>query len=150
MEAYRKAGDLYENEESPSTASKCYLKVAHLAVETKEYEIALKYFTIVGMKAAQNPLLKFGAKEYFLKAVLTALVIDHVRATNELGTFTDAFKEVFGQSREQAFCEKAILCVEKADLTEFQSIVKKFNKYSKLDHWTRLWLFSVPPHHLNF
>ena len=135
MEAYRKAGDLYEQEESSSTAFRCYLKVAHLAVEVKEFELAFKYFTNVGEKAVNNSLLQFGAKEYFLKAVLTALVIDHVRAKNELQTFTKNYRDIFGQSREQVFCEKAIQFAAKGSLAEFHDCVKNFNRYSPFDQW---------------
>lgn len=85
MENYQKAADLFQAENSASTASKCLAKVAHLAaqLDPPDYEKAAEVFASVGRDCMSSNLMKFSAKGYFLQASLCNLARGDIVAAEE-------------------------------------------------------------------
>ncbi|XP_075264937.1 beta-soluble NSF attachment protein-like isoform X3 [Convolutriloba macropyga] len=146
MKCYEKAGEMFACGNSPSTASKCLLNAAHLAVELANYEIGLKHFLTVGKSASSHRLLRFGAKEYFMKAVLSALAIDDIRAKNVLNDIIAESEDNFEHSREFVFCSKVVRLVEKRNLKQFKARVKDFVEFSAVDKYTSLLFRAIEKH----
>src|SRR3990167_2546273 len=75
MEAYETAAEYYEGEGAVSSANQCILKVAHFAALAENYAKAIDIFDKVAKNALGNKLLKYGVKEYFLKATICHLAL---------------------------------------------------------------------------
>jgi alpha-soluble NSF attachment protein len=73
MEAYQSAADFYEGEGSVSSANQCLLKVAHYAALHEDYVKSIDIYDQVAASSLDNKLLKYGVKEYFLKATICHL-----------------------------------------------------------------------------
>ena len=84
MLAYEQAADWYSAEDSSAytffkiwsnyrQANNCLLKVAAYAAQLENYEKAIDNFEKVASKAADNQLMRFSLREYFLKAGLCVI-----------------------------------------------------------------------------
>lgn len=73
MDAYQIAAEYYEGEGAVSSGNQCLLKVAHFAALEKDYHRAIEIFEQVAAASLDNKLLKYGVKEYFLKATICYL-----------------------------------------------------------------------------
>ncbi|XP_005534295.1 PREDICTED: alpha-soluble NSF attachment protein, partial [Pseudopodoces humilis] len=77
---YEQAADYYKGEESTSSANKCLLKVAAFAAQLEQFPRAIDIYEQVGAVAMDSPLLKYGAKEHFLRAALCHCCVDTLNA----------------------------------------------------------------------
>lgn len=59
-----------------SLANKCLLKVAQISADLEDYPTAIEKYEQVAAASADDPLLKWSLKEYFLKAGLCHLCTD--------------------------------------------------------------------------
>lgn len=73
IEAFQKSADLYEGENSTSSANGCLLKVAQYSAQLERYDKAIEIFEKVAKASVDNNLLKWSVKDYFLKAGLCYL-----------------------------------------------------------------------------
>lgn len=73
MKAYETAAEYYEGEGAVSSGNQCLLKVAHYAALNESYEKAIEIYDQVATASLGNNLLKYGAKDHFLKAVICHL-----------------------------------------------------------------------------
>ena len=92
IDHYGKAADLFGAENSASTAAKCKQNIARLSamLDPPDYEKSSETYAECDMEAMASQLLKFGAKECFVRAVFCTL------ARNDLVTAEqqfDKFKE---------------------------------------------------------
>ncbi|KNC78456.1 hypothetical protein SARC_09108, partial [Sphaeroforma arctica JP610] len=71
--AYSQAADWFQGEDSTSSANKALLKVAFFSAQLEHYEKAVDIYESVGLQAIENNLLKYGAREHFLKAGICSL-----------------------------------------------------------------------------
>ena len=148
LQLYNQAGDFYKGEESTSAANKCFLKVAHIAADLGNYERSIELFSEIGAKCADSALLKYGAKDHFFKAVLCALVLDHVRARQCVDKYAN-IHPAFKDSREFKLCNVLIKSVESENADEFTAHVAEFDRVSRMDPWLTSILLkikkSLPP-----
>lgn len=148
LQLYNQAGDFYKGEESTSAANKCFLKVAHIAADLGNYERSIELFSEIGAKCADSSLLKYGAKDHFFKAVLCALVLDHVRARQCVDKYAN-IHPAFKDSREYKLCNALIRSVESENSDEFTAHVAEFDRVSRMDPWLTSILLkikkSLPP-----
>lgn len=135
IEAYEKASEWFIADESTSASNKCLLKVATFSAQLGKYERAIEIYQQVGRASIENNLLKYSAKEYFLKGGLCILCTgDLVRAQNAIETFESMFPS-FTDTRECKLLKDLAKSVENSDVDAFTSVVAEYDSLSRLDAW---------------
>ncbi|OQV23882.1 Alpha-soluble NSF attachment protein [Hypsibius exemplaris] len=134
MVHYQKAADYYQGEESQSHAQKCLLKVAQFAADKEDYQKAIQIFEQVANRCAENPMLKYGAKEYYFKAALCHMCVDTLNAQHALARYLDVFPAL-QDSREFQLMKKVLDCMESTDVDSFTAALQDYDKISRLDPW---------------
>ena len=79
--------------------NKCLLKVAMYSAQMEEYAKALEIYEQVAADAIESSLLKYSAKEYFLKGALCHMCIDIVEAQRSVDKYCDMYP-AFQDARE--------------------------------------------------
>jgi alpha-soluble NSF attachment protein len=67
MAEYQRAAGFYKGDEQRSSAGKCLLKVASLAAELEQYQLAMHTFEEVAIYETDNQMLKYSAKTHFFQ-----------------------------------------------------------------------------------
>lgn len=143
MEAYETAAEYYEGEGAVSSANQCLLKVAHHAAIQEDYEKAIEIFDKVAAASLENKLLKYGVKEYFLKATICHLATgDAVVARRALEKYQD-MDFSFGSTRECTFLTALIEAFENFDIEGFTNAIVEFDSIQPLDNWKTTLLLRV-------
>lgn len=146
IESYEQAAELFNMEDSKSSASTCLAKVAELcsaALDPPDLLRAAKLYEDLGRRCLDSNLLKFNAKGYFLQAIFCHLANnDAVGASQALGRY-EGLDYTFGESREGKFCRSLIECVEGFDVEGFATACYEFDRISKLDPWKTSMLVKV-------
>lgn len=143
MEAYQKAAEFFEGENSPSGANTCYLKVAQFASQLEEYERAIEIYERVAKNSLDNNLLKWGVREYFLKAVLCRLCTGDIVAANRALEQYISMDATFSSQRECKFLQQIISACENYDSEAFTQAVVDFDAIQKLDQWKTTILLRI-------
>ena len=65
---YQRAADLYLTENSKSAADKCLTKIAMIASQDSNYDLAVSTYEDIASPCLETNLLKFNAKGYLLCA----------------------------------------------------------------------------------
>jgi len=143
MEHYEKAGDLNDSENAVAAGNQCKLKVAHYAAQLEQYAKAIEIFEKVASASLENNLLKWSAKEYFMKAGICHLCLDDiVSAKRAIQKYKDLDIN-FSTQRECVFLEKMIEAYEKYDVDAFTNAIREFDNITKLDSWKTNLLLRV-------
>lgn len=140
---YSQAADLFATESSSGDANKCRLKVAEFSADLERYREAADIYEDVARAAADNNLLKFGAKGHLLCAGVCVLCYasdDDVRARLERYRDIDLH---FAGSREAALLEAAADALSRADEKAFATAVAEFDSLTRLDGWKTNMLLRV-------
>jgi len=96
LECYEEAAELFDGEDQKGETRNCKLKIAHYKalMEQKEAIVAaIEIYEAVGAESLESNLLKWSVKQYYLKALLCALVL----AGNQLGKTVDDVREKRGE-----------------------------------------------------
>jgi len=134
-EAYQTAADYYDGEGSTSSANQMMLKVAHYCALDEQYAKAIEIYEDVAKKSLESNLLKWGVKEYFMKAILCHL------ANNDLVSAQKAYEKYcemdisFSTTREGKFVNDIMAAVEAYDVDKFTDVVREYDTITKLDQW---------------
>jgi len=142
IEAFQKSADLYEGENSTSSANGCLLKVAQYSAQLERYDKAIEIFEKVAKASVDNNLLKWSVKDYFLKAGLCYLCKDFIAAEKAF----EKFQEIdysFSSQRECKFLQELLTACNNHDVEEFTRIVSEFDSISKLDPWKTTLLLRI-------
>jgi len=143
MESYQIAADFFEGEGSTSQANTCLIKVAQFSAQLENYAKAIELYEQVAKASLDNNLLKWGAKEHLLRALLCHLAAeDLVGAQKALDNYKN-WDVSFASSRECKFVEEIIQSVEKYDVEAFTQAVVDFDSVVKLDNWKTKVLLKV-------
>lgn len=143
LESYTAAADFYDGEGSKSNANTMRLKVAMISASSKEYEKAAGIFEDVARDALGNNLLKFGAREYLLKAGLCRLCMgDSVGAQRAVEKYGE-MDGTFTQAREGKLLSDIIAAVDDGDVEAFTNVVYDYDSMSKLDEWKTSILLTI-------
>ncbi|KAJ3353843.1 hypothetical protein HDU83_006335 [Entophlyctis luteolus] len=113
-DAYEKAAEWYQGEESNAQADGCFIKAATLAAQLEDFESAVGIFEDVASRAVDGKLTKWSVKEYLFKAGICLLNIRKL---------TDA--------------------VESGNVEDFTNSVVEYDRISKLDAWKTSLLLRV-------
>ena len=76
MEQYEKAAELHDSENATAASNQCKLKVAQYAAQLEQYSKAIEIYERVASASLENNLLKWSAKDYFLRAGICQLCLD--------------------------------------------------------------------------
>jgi alpha-soluble NSF attachment protein len=142
-EAYEQAADLYDGEDAKSHANQCRAKVAEFAALAGDFNRAIDLFEKVASVSLENKLLRYGAKEFLLRAGLCRVCLgDEVGASRALEKYK-SLDSSFNDSREAKLLEKVILAVQENDEEAFTDAVAEYDSLSKLDPWKTSILLKI-------
>jgi len=137
------SAEYFENENSPSAANQCLLKVAHFSATLGNFSRAVELFEQIAGTSVNNNLLKWSAKEYFLKAGLCHLAQgDQIAAKKSLDRYSSLSPEFQG-SREFNFLQQLITAYEKFDVDAFKKTTAEYDEISRLPPWTTAVLVTI-------
>ncbi|KAJ3288798.1 vesicular-fusion protein S17 [Rhizoclosmatium sp. JEL0117] len=142
-EAYEKAGEWYQGEESHAQADACLLKAATFAAQLEDFEAAVNGFEDVASRCVDNKLTKWSMKEYFFKSGLCLLNIgDLVRVRSSLDRYC-GMDLTFAETREYKFLQACTVAVDDGDVEAFTNAVFEFDRLTKLDDWKTKLLLRI-------
>eukprot|EP00124_Ichthyophonus_hoferi_P003327 Ihof_evm2s283 gene=Ihof_evmTU2s283 len=101
-EAYSQAADWFSGEDQTSSANKALLKVAMYSAQLEDYDKAVQIYEKVAAEYIDNNLLKWGAKEYYLKAGLCHMCTGDILTARRA---CDRYKEQFPSFQDQRECK---------------------------------------------
>jgi alpha-soluble NSF attachment protein len=134
LKYYQSAIDCFEMEgDADSTADKLKLKIAQLNAQQDKFDVAFQMYEQVANRMAENNLLKYGAKEYFLKAGLCRLCLGDVIAAKRACENYVLQLPQFADSREHKLLTTVMDAVEEGDSEKFTDSVREFDTIQKLD-----------------
>ncbi|XP_011505383.1 PREDICTED: soluble NSF attachment protein [Ceratosolen solmsi marchali] len=139
---YEQAADYFRGEESNSSANKCLLKVAQYAAQLENYDKAIEIYEQVAVASLDSSLLKYSAKEYFLRAALCHLCVDVLNAQHAIERYQEqcpAFQDV----REYKLIKILIEHLEEQNIDGFTEAVKEYDSISRLDQWYTTMLLRI-------
>jgi alpha-soluble NSF attachment protein len=141
---YQNAADYFDSEDSSgSAANKARLKIAMIAAQLEQFERAVEIFETVARGMMDNHLLKFSAKEYFLKAGLCRMATgDLVSAERAHETYNSEFP-AFNGTREEKLFGQLLHATSEADIDEFTKVVQEYDAISRLDNWMTTILLRI-------
>jgi len=146
MHHYERAADLYDGENSATTARGCRLKVAKFAAEKGDYTKAIEILEQAANDAVDTRGGQYACKEYFLQAGLCYLVNDD---TVGLRQAIAKYKDIvitFERDRECKFLEEILEACENYDVEQFTNVVSEYNSLTPLDTWKVGLLAKVKEH----
>eukprot|EP00127_Corallochytrium_limacisporum_P005037 Clim_evm33s197 gene=Clim_evmTU33s197 len=143
MSSYRQAGDWFQGEDSTSQANKCRLKVAQYAAQLERYQEAIEIYEGIAAVSCENNLLKWSAKDYFLKAGICHLANGDLEgAKKAVQNYCDMFA-AFEDSREYRFLKDLIDAVEEEDIEKYTQVVAEYDSVSRLEAWMTSMLLRI-------
>ncbi|VDL18722.1 unnamed protein product [Hymenolepis diminuta] len=139
---YEQAADFYKGEESKSSARKCLLKVAEICATSDQFEKAARIFEDAGVSSMDNKLLRYGAKEYLMKAVICDMNYDPIKGRNLLEKFAQDYP-MFADSRECGLLKKISDALSSDNVDEFTAAVKEYDSVTRLEPWMTTMLYKL-------
>lgn len=142
IEHYSKAADYYQCEESTATASRCLLNVARYAAQLEQYQRAIEIYENIGQSSLDNHVLKYAAKEHFLRAGLCHLCVDSLNAQIAIKKYEELCPS-FAESREGKFLKELSNRIEAKDIDGYSEVVQDYDSISRLDSWYTTLLLRI-------
>ncbi|KAI8647788.1 soluble NSF attachment protein [Parasitella parasitica] len=142
-EAYAKAAELYNADDSPALSNKCLLKVAEIAANLEMYDVALEKYEQVATASIDDPLLKWSLKEYWFRAGLCHLCTNDVVKTEKALANYCNMDMSFESSRECALLKDIVECINQGDVDVFTQRVADYDKLTRLDPWKTAMLLKI-------
>lgn len=142
VEHYSKAADYYQCEESNTTANRCLLNVARYAATLQQYDRAIEIYESIGQSSLDNNLLKYGAKEHFLRAGLCHLCVDTLNAQIAIKRYEE-MSPAFSDSRECKLLKDLSSKIEVRDVDGFAEVVQDYDSISRFDSWYTTLLLRI-------
>lgn len=133
-EHYNKAADYYQCEESNTSANRCLLNVARYAAMLEQYDKAIQIYESIGQSSLDNNMLKYGAKEHFLRAGLCHLCVDAMNAQIAIKRYQD-MSPAFADSRECKLLKDLSAKIEEQDIDGFSQVTHDYDSISRFDDW---------------
>jgi len=143
MDAYRKSADRYLLQANASAASKCQVKLATLAGQEGNYDLAIDLFEAVADNCLKTNLLKFNAKQYYLNAALCVLAKgDLVLIERKIAQYKE-LDYTFPGTRECKLVEDIARAFSELNVEMFTDIVYEYDRVTKLDPWKTTILLRI-------
>lgn len=145
IEHYSRAADYYQCEESSANASRCLLNVARYAAMLEQYQKAIEIYESVGQSSVDNKLLKYGAKDHFLRAGLCHLCVDLINTQIAIKKYEEICPQ-FADSRECKLLKDIMNKIEVQDSDGFEEVVREYDSIYRLDQWFTKLLVKIRSH----
>lgn len=142
VEHYSKAADYYQCEESNTSANRCLLNVARYAAQLEQYDKAVQIYENIGQSSLDNNLLKYGAKEHFLRAGLCHMCVDTLNAQIAIKRYQE-ISPAFADSRECKLLNDLSSKIEAQDVDGFAQVVQDYDSISRFDDWYTTLLLRI-------
>jgi len=143
LEEYQKAADYYDGEGSTTSSNQCLLKVAQYSAQLDQYDKSIQIYEKVGKQSLESNLLKWSAKDYFLRAGLCHLAAGDVVSGKRAIEQYQEWDYSFNSQRECKFLDQLIAAAEKYDTEAFTQAVVEYDQVSKLDNWKTSILLKI-------
>jgi len=135
IEAYQKAADFYEGENSVQSANQCLLQVGLFSAQKEKYDRAIKIFDQLATTCLDNNLTKWNFRDHAFRAVLCHLCNTDIVAANRALEKYSGLEPAFATSRECKMLDAIIKAVESHDVETFTNSVADYDSANKLDAW---------------
>lgn len=138
IRAYSEAAELYQTENSQSTANQLLLTVADLQAGEGNYADAIDLYQRVAASSLESALTKWSVSDYYFKASICSLVREcqqsnECKMTEEaLDNYVDSHP-AFQTSREFTLMKKLLEAYAAGDVQEFTDALFEYNQISPLD-----------------
>eukprot|EP00696_Hemimastix_kukwesjijk_P006781 gnl/Hemi2/18607_TR6156_c0_g1_i1.p1 gnl/Hemi2/18607_TR6156_c0_g1~~gnl/Hemi2/18607_TR6156_c0_g1_i1.p1 ORF type:complete len:288 (+),score=103.19 gnl/Hemi2/18607_TR6156_c0_g1_i1:58-921(+) len=140
---YSNAADHYNNSESSGTANQCKLKVAAFAAQKEDYDRAVQLYEQVAAESLPNPLLKWQARDHWLRAGICLLAKGELVGAKEAMAKYKEMDTGFGTYREGQLLQDIIDAVQDNNLDGFQNKLREYDQITQLDQWKITMLVRV-------
>ncbi|KAG0637680.1 soluble NSF attachment protein [Tuber brumale] len=141
--AYELAGDWFQSDGAESLANGAFLKMADLAALEGMYPKAVEKYEGVARSSAENNLMKWSMKDYFLKAGICHLASrDKIALTKALDSYVE-LDPAFRSTREFQLLNDMLEADNSGDAEVFADKIFQYDQMSKLDRWKTTMLLRV-------
>jgi len=150
-EAYEKAADCFQAEDSNAKAHEMLLKVAQFAADQLEYKKAAEIYERVATECmrSMNKLSQVQVPGYLFNATLVQFVAGATSPGGDLSTVRQAADRyvtlcpTYDRSRQQIFLNDLMKAFEDDDVKKFTAVVVKFDRVAPLNDWVSKMLLEV-------
>jgi len=140
---YKMAAEIFDGEESKSSANKCYLKMAHYYAQLEKYTQAIEQFDLVATRSLESSLLKYSAKEHMFKAIICQFCLGgSTNAKQQMERYMQ-LSPAFEDSRESKLIGKLIKAFDEGSSDEFAESVAHYDRITRLDEWLTSMLLRI-------
>lgn len=140
---YEQAAEYYEGDDSNSGRNKALLKVALLSAQLERYDRSIEIYEDLATKMLDSALLKWSAKEYFLKGGLCRLCTgDLVAAQRAIEGYEQVYPG-FRDQRENKLLQNILHAVQESNVEQFTKVVHDYDAVSTLDPWMTTILLRI-------
>ncbi|KAJ4970545.1 hypothetical protein NE237_003644 [Protea cynaroides] len=140
---YEQAADLFESEESTTSANQCKQKIAQFAAQMEQYQKAIEFYEDIARQSMRNNLLKYSVKGYLLNAGICQLCKgDVVAISNALERYQE-LDPTFRGTREYKLLADLAAAIDEEDVAKFTDVLKEFDSMTPLDGWKTTLLLRV-------
>jgi alpha-soluble NSF attachment protein len=137
---YKEAGEMFSLEKHQQVSStRCKLKAAEISSmmfeDKQQLKDAISIFDEVAKDYLRNNLMRFSAKNLFIKVVVIMFLLeDDVGAEKSLDEYS-LLDTSLNNSTEYRFLKKVIICFREGDKEMFEQECVELNKRMTLDKW---------------
>jgi len=143
IQNYKMAADIFDGEESKSSANKCYLKMAHYYAQLEKYTQAIEQFDLVATRSLESSLLKYSAKEHMFKAIICQFCLGgSTNAKQQMERYM-ILSPAFEDSRECKLIGKLVKAFDESSSDEFAESVAHYDRITRLDEWLTSMLLRI-------
>eukprot|EP01116_Phalansterium_solitarium_P023576 TRINITY_DN8342_c0_g1_i1.p1 TRINITY_DN8342_c0_g1~~TRINITY_DN8342_c0_g1_i1.p1 ORF type:complete len:291 (+),score=91.53 TRINITY_DN8342_c0_g1_i1:177-1049(+) len=135
LEVFQKAAEIYRTESRPTQAAQCNVKAATNMATLEQYEAAHDLFEAVARIAVEDDMLKFSAKDYFLKAGLCYLACADVLGAKHGLDDWRCLDPTFSAQRECKFLQDIVDAYQAFDDAKFTKVVHEWEKVTRMNAW---------------
>ncbi|KAG9395766.1 NSF attachment protein [Carpediemonas membranifera] len=146
LENFERAAEYFASEGSETNANQWRLEAADIRAMNKDYIVAIDTYEEVARSATGNNLTKWSAKDYLLRALITALAMPDVElARQNLSIYADIDHTLPG-SREYKFIEKLIEAFESTSADDWAQACADYDSIARLNRWKTTMLLRGRDH----
>ena len=147
IEAYEKAAQCYDTEDSKANASSIRVKIASLCAELNDYKKAIDIYEQVSKQALDTNVGRWSVTSYMFKALLCRFaMLSNKGNISDMYTVLDKYIDIhpqFDGTRECKLIQNCIAAYDNNDLDTYTDEVMKFDEILKLDNWTAKILLDI-------
>lgn len=143
IKSYEQTVEYYEMEDSGSSKNKALIKIATISATLEDWERAYNVFEAIAKTMTDNALLKWSAKEYFLKAGLCRLASgDAIGAKSHAEEYQVIYAGMRDSRETNLLMALADVCEEK-DVDKYTALITEYDAMSPLDDWMTSVLLAI-------